>query len=297
MPRPAVRLLWLGRLQYAELLALQERWLRRMQAEPGTEASLGTEAGALLLCEPAGPVYTAGLRGGLTPEDTARLRALGAEVRATGRGGLATFHGPGQLLCHPVLDLRHLGLRLRTHVAALEACAVRLCELLGLRGVRARPPPYTGVWQGECKICAIGVRCGRHITSHGLALNCCTDLTCRESCSSSLALISVAMETTNRTETWYESLHAVLKALNATLHNNLLCRPGPQLGPGPDNQTEERRASLPGRDDNSYMYILFVMFLFAVTVGSLILGYTRSRKVDKRSDPYHVYIKNRVSMI
>uniref|UniRef100_A0A8C2W405 Octanoyl-[acyl-carrier-protein]:protein N-octanoyltransferase LIPT2, mitochondrial n=1 Tax=Chinchilla lanigera TaxID=34839 RepID=A0A8C2W405_CHILA len=177
MPRPAVRLLWLGRLQYAELLALQERWLRRMQAEPGTEASLGTEAGALLLCEPAGPVYTAGLRGGLTPEDTARLRALGAEVRATGRGGLATFHGPGQLLCHPVLDLRHLGLRLRTHVAALEACAVRLCELLGLRGVRARPPPYTGVWQGECKICAIGVRCGRHITSHGLALNCCTDLT------------------------------------------------------------------------------------------------------------------------
>lgn len=99
------------------------------------------------------------------------------------------------------------------------------------------------------------------------------------------------METTNGTETWYESLHTVLKALNATLHSNLLCRPGP------DNLTEERQARLPGRDDNSYMYILFVMFLFAVTVGSLVLGYTRSRKVDKRSDPYHVYIKNRVSMI
>ncbi|NXA48809.1 KCNE3 protein, partial [Nothocercus julius] len=52
-----------------------------------------------------------------------------------------------------------------------------------------------------------------------------------------------------------------------------------------------------GRNDNAYMYILFVMTLFAATVGSLILGYTRSRKVDKRSDPYHVYIKNRVSMI
>ncbi|XP_006141049.1 potassium voltage-gated channel subfamily E member 3 [Tupaia chinensis] len=103
------------------------------------------------------------------------------------------------------------------------------------------------------------------------------------------------MEATNGTETWYESLHAVLKALNATLHSNLLCRLGPE--PGPDNQTKERQASLPSRDDNSYMYILFVMFLFAVTVGSLILGYTRSRKVDKRSDPYHVYIKNRVSMI
>ncbi|KAM5223666.1 potassium voltage-gated channel subfamily E member 3 isoform 1-T1 [Hipposideros larvatus] len=97
------------------------------------------------------------------------------------------------------------------------------------------------------------------------------------------------METTNGTKAWYESLHAVLKALNATLHSNLLC--------WPDNLTVERQTSLPGRDDNSYMYILFVMFLFAVTVGSLILGYTRSRKVDKRSDPYHVYIKNRVSMI
>ncbi|XP_058988695.1 putative lipoyltransferase 2, mitochondrial [Mustela lutreola] len=176
MRQPAVRLVLLGRVPYNELLALQERWLRRLQAEPGTEAISGTEAGALLLCEPAGPVYTSGLRGGLTPEETARLRALGAEVRTTGRGGLATFHGPGQLLCYPVLDLRRLGLRLRTHVAALEGCAVRLCELQNLRGARARPPPYTGVWLGERKICAIGVRCGRHITSHGLALNCSTDL-------------------------------------------------------------------------------------------------------------------------
>ncbi|XP_008148191.1 putative lipoyltransferase 2, mitochondrial [Eptesicus fuscus] len=174
---PAVRLVRLGRVPYSELLALQERWLRRLQAEPGTEDPSRAEAGALLLCEPAGPVYTAGLRGGLTPEEAARLRALGAEVHSTGRGGLATFHGPGQLLCHPVLDLRRLRLRLRTHVAALEACAVRLCGLQGLRGARARPAPYTGVWLGERKICAIGVRCGRHITSHGLALNCSTDLT------------------------------------------------------------------------------------------------------------------------
>ncbi|XP_062950480.1 octanoyl-[acyl-carrier-protein]:protein N-octanoyltransferase LIPT2, mitochondrial isoform X1 [Cynocephalus volans] len=177
MKQPAVRLVRLGRVPYAELLALQDRWLRRLQAEPGPQALSGTEAGALLLCEPAGPVYTAGLRGGLTPEETVRLRALGAEVRATGRGGLATFHGPGQLLCHPVLDLRRLGLRLRTHVAALEACAVRLCELQGLQGARSRPPPYTGVWLDERKICAIGVRCGKYITSHGLALNCSTDLT------------------------------------------------------------------------------------------------------------------------
>ncbi|KAM9033256.1 potassium voltage-gated channel subfamily E member 3 [Sarcophilus harrisii] len=104
----------------------------------------------------------------------------------------------------------------------------------------------------------------------------------------------MAMETPNGTEPWYESLQAVLKALNATLHRSLPCHPGPVPGSLLGNQT---RALHTGRDDNSYMYILFVMFLFAATVGSLILGYTRSRKVDKRSDPYHVYIKNRVSMI
>ncbi|XP_048216794.1 putative lipoyltransferase 2, mitochondrial isoform X3 [Perognathus longimembris pacificus] len=81
MPPPAVRLLWLGRAPYAKLLALQESWLRRLQ-EPGPDAGSSSEAGALLLCEPAGPVYTSGLRGGLTPEETAQLRALGAEVSA-----------------------------------------------------------------------------------------------------------------------------------------------------------------------------------------------------------------------
>ncbi|NWW72186.1 KCNE3 protein, partial [Climacteris rufus] len=92
------------------------------------------------------------------------------------------------------------------------------------------------------------------------------------------------MEESNGTEPWHQSLRAVLSALNQTLH-----------GPGPC--TERPAGATRGRHDNAYMYILFVMTLFAATVGSLILGYTRSRKVDKRSDPYHVYIKNRVSMI
>ncbi|XP_035200098.1 potassium voltage-gated channel subfamily E member 3 isoform X2 [Oxyura jamaicensis] len=94
------------------------------------------------------------------------------------------------------------------------------------------------------------------------------------------------MEDDNRTEPWHRSLQAMLDALNQTLHGAIL-RPA-----APHNASARA-----GRDDNAYMYILFVMTLFAATVGSLILGYTRSRKVDKRSDPYHVYIKNRVSMI
>ncbi|NWT15712.1 KCNE3 protein, partial [Vireo altiloquus] len=100
------------------------------------------------------------------------------------------------------------------------------------------------------------------------------------------------MDESNRTETWHQSLQAVLSALNRTLHGAVPCPGEPPAG-----AEGSTRGSHAGRNDNAYMYILFVMTLFAATVGSLILGYTRSRKVDKRSDPYHVYIKNRVSMI
>ncbi|NXK74503.1 KCNE3 protein, partial [Amazona guildingii] len=100
------------------------------------------------------------------------------------------------------------------------------------------------------------------------------------------------MEEHNQTETWHRSLQAVLDALNQTLRGIPLC---------PSNRATTAAVTCssarPGRDDNAFLYILFVMTLFAATVGSLILGYTRSRKVEKRSDPYHVYIKNRVSMI
>ncbi|NXU59929.1 KCNE3 protein, partial [Turnix velox] len=111
------------------------------------------------------------------------------------------------------------------------------------------------------------------------------------------------MEEDNRTETWHGSLQAVLNALNQTLHGVILC-PDDHLvttttttTPVTSNSSGRAVGGRGGRHDNAYMYILFVMTLFAATVGSLILGYTRSRKVDKRSDPYHVYIKNRVTMI
>ncbi|XP_074428330.1 potassium voltage-gated channel subfamily E member 3 [Larus michahellis] len=105
------------------------------------------------------------------------------------------------------------------------------------------------------------------------------------------------MEEDNRTETWHQSLQAVLNALNQTLHGVILCPADRPAATSAATRNASTRASRAGRNDNAYMYILFVMTLFAATVGSLILGYTRSRKVDKRSDPYHVYIKNRVSMI
>ncbi|XP_061485107.1 putative lipoyltransferase 2, mitochondrial isoform X2 [Rhineura floridana] len=178
-PRPpaAVRVLSLGRAAYKESLAAQERCVRRHLEAPAEAPD------RLLLWEPAGPVYTVGLRGleasasVEAAEEERRLRALGAGFERVPRGGLATFHGPGQLVAYPVLDLRRFGLPLRGYVAALESLAVAACRRLGLRHARALPPPCTGVWLGPRKVCAIGIHCGRHVTSHGLALNCCTDLT------------------------------------------------------------------------------------------------------------------------
>ncbi|XP_051464777.1 potassium voltage-gated channel subfamily E member 3 isoform X2 [Apus apus] len=105
------------------------------------------------------------------------------------------------------------------------------------------------------------------------------------------------MEEENQTETWHRSLQALLNALNQTLHGAVLSPADRPAASAAVPRNASARAGRPGRHDNAYMYILFVMTLFAATVGSLILGYTRSRKVEKRSDPYHVYIKNRVSMI
>ncbi|XP_062486048.1 potassium voltage-gated channel subfamily E member 3 [Pezoporus occidentalis] len=108
------------------------------------------------------------------------------------------------------------------------------------------------------------------------------------------------MEEHNQTETWHRSLQAVLDALNQTLHGIPLCASDRAAGAAATRSSSSSSSSSSaraGRDDNAFLYILFVMTLFAATVGSLILGYTRSRKVEKRSDPYHVYIKNRVSMI
>ncbi|KAK2524734.1 hypothetical protein Q9966_011593 [Columba livia] len=181
MSRAPVRVLRLGLCPYPEALRVQERCVAAARAaRPGpvpAPTPAPTAGESVVLSEPAAPVYVWGLRGAPEAEAAARLRARGAELLAARRGGHITFHGPGQLLAFPVLDLRRRRLPLRGYVAALEALVVRMCRRFGLAAARALPPPFTGVWMGDSKVCAIGVHCGNHITSHGLALNCCTDLT------------------------------------------------------------------------------------------------------------------------
>jgi len=128
----------------------------------------------LLLEHP--PTYTIGRRGErgniLVPEE--ELRALGAGVYHVDRGGDVTFHGPGQLVGYPIL---HLQGPLRDVHAYLRALEDVLIATLADYGIAAgRLPGLTGVWVGEEKIGAIGVRISRWVTSHGFALNVNTDL-------------------------------------------------------------------------------------------------------------------------
>ena len=121
-------------------------------------------------------MFTLGRRGSYadilaTPE---RLRELGIEVHETNRGGLVTYHGPGQLVGYPIADLRRLAGDAPSYVSGLEETLIRaLCEhgIVGFRDPAAR-----GVWTAGGKIAAIGVAVSRGITMHGFAVNLQPDL-------------------------------------------------------------------------------------------------------------------------
>lgn len=98
-----------------------------------------------------------------------RLRAMGVALAQTDRGGDITYHGPGQLVVYPILDLNRLGLGLHAYMRLLEQVVIRALARFGVRG--ARDPDATGVWIGHDKVCAMGVRVRKWVSMHGLALN------------------------------------------------------------------------------------------------------------------------------
>jgi lipoyl(octanoyl) transferase len=103
-----------------------------------------------------------------------RLTELGVEVSETGRGGDVTYHGPGQIVGYPVVDLRPDRCDVHRYVRDLEEVMIRTCADYGVNA--ARIAGLTGAWVGSEKIGAIGVRISRWITSHGFAFNVSTDL-------------------------------------------------------------------------------------------------------------------------
>lgn len=180
-PSRIVHVLRAGRLTYSAALRLQQSLARRCfeLTQPHPTPPTQSTANVLLLTEHP-PVYTVGLRAGdYTAADERRLRQLGADYQRTNRGGLITFHGPGQLVAYPILQLKHFRPSVRWYVCALERTIIDMCGGGGGAGgwrLAARQSADTGVWVGERKLCAIGVHASRYVTTHGLALNCDVDL-------------------------------------------------------------------------------------------------------------------------
>ncbi len=122
------------------------------------------------------PVYTLGKHGKesnmLLSEEA--LRNIGAELYHIDRGGDITYHGPGQITGYPIFDLEQLGIGLKQYIFNIEEVIIRVIAEYGIVGERVAGA--TGVWVGNNKICAIGVRASRYVTMHGFALNVNTDL-------------------------------------------------------------------------------------------------------------------------
>lgn len=182
----------LGRISYEDAYALQLEHVALAQAARETpDDSLG-RAGALLLLEHDPPVITISRR----PDARSHLLATdemlarhGVTVRETDRGGDITYHGPGQLVAYPIVDLNAAHLNLHGYMRLLERVVINVCASFGIEDAH-RDHCATGVWvggsppaEGEAcdasngaKICAMGVRVKRWVAMHGIALNVSTNL-------------------------------------------------------------------------------------------------------------------------
>jgi lipoyl(octanoyl) transferase len=164
MNRVDLHVRWLGQMDFARALALQEQIVLKKRHDSSVEDEL-------LLLEHE-PVYTIGR----TPDQSSLLGAghLPHPFFVINRGGQATYHGPGQLMGYPIIDLRRCGQDLHKYLRWLEQL---LIEFLAEHGIAAtRRESLTGVWVGDRKIASIGVGVRHWITMHGFALNVCGDL-------------------------------------------------------------------------------------------------------------------------
>jgi lipoyl(octanoyl) transferase len=159
----------LGRIGYAEGVARQQALVEARKA--------GAIDDTLLIVEHP-PVITLGVRTrGATTNvrvDRDTLAARGVEIHETGRGGDVTFHGPGQLVGYPIIDLKPDRQDVHRYVRDLEEVLIRTAGDFGIEA--GRVTGFSGAWVGDRKLAAIGVRISRWVTSHGFALNVTTDL-------------------------------------------------------------------------------------------------------------------------
>jgi lipoyl(octanoyl) transferase len=162
-----VLVMWLGTVEYSRACRLQDE-LADLRADEKI-------ADTLLLLEHF-PVITLGRRA--IPNDilvsSTQLDQLGISVHESDRGGEITYHGPGQLVGYPIVDLKSHGRDLHRFLRELEGSLIDLLGGCGLKGRRFSP--HTGVWIGDRKVAALGVKIRRWVSTHGFALNVDPDL-------------------------------------------------------------------------------------------------------------------------
>ena len=158
-----MKVVWLGRIEFSEGLKRQDEALEQCDRT-------GEETLFLLEHE---PVYTIGRR--LDKSSLGNVGYLPYPVFEINRGGQATYHGPGQLVGYPILDLKRRGRDLHVYLRSLETAVIRLVESFGIGAVFCEGK--TGVWVENRKIASIGIGVRRWISMHGFALNVASDLT------------------------------------------------------------------------------------------------------------------------
>ncbi|XP_052822492.1 putative lipoyltransferase 2, mitochondrial isoform X2 [Octopus bimaculoides] len=172
LSRNLVTVINLGRMGFLAAADLQKRYAREhldfLAGKPGA-----ISRNVILLVE-HDPVYTTGFRTKTyTEEEAQRLKSLGADFYRTNRGGMITFHGPGQLVAYPILNLLQFRPSVKWYVSSLEATLIKTCANWG---IAAKTTVDTGVWVEDRKIGAIGIHTRRYVTTHGISLNCNPEL-------------------------------------------------------------------------------------------------------------------------
>lgn len=156
--------IYLGKVAYTDALDLQNRVRENL-------ASKNSVYTGVLMMLYHNPVITIGKYGDKSNilYSSVELQEKGVEFYISSRGGDATYHGPGQLVCYPVINLKKLNSGVRNYIESLESIIIKYLSAIGIEAKTVKG--YPGVWSGNSKIASIGVRISRNITTHGFALN------------------------------------------------------------------------------------------------------------------------------
>ncbi|MGA8028591.1 MAG: lipoyl(octanoyl) transferase LipB [Bryobacteraceae bacterium] len=159
----------LGRMRYSEALDVQMRLVEERKRGDGVDTLLFVEHPHVVTIGRNGKEQNV-----LASEEI--LARTGIDFHETDRGGDVTYHGPGQIVGYPVLDLREWRRDVHAYFAGVEQCLIDGLAVFGIKAERIPRRGYEGVWVNGAKLAAIGIHISRWITSHGFALNVETDL-------------------------------------------------------------------------------------------------------------------------